>query len=234
MADLTFAELQRQMQLAKKKTKDVKYAFRNAEDIYTTFKELKSDWSVIVTDELIELTGKIFVKATAVAYNDKRDEKYQSTAYAELSLVPVFNTQKGQIKQMQEPQWTGAVSSYARKYALQGLFAIGEKDVDDYPVDEDEDQEQAQAAQQNNQSPQGNNANKSDLIDNEQYKVVYGKVKAWAQLKNATFDQVANYLLQRYKIRDFHEIPEEHFETVMNYLNVQILKAQGQNDFNNL
>jgi|GEM_PF-905469 putative erf protein len=235
MADLTFAELQRQMQLAKKKTKDVKYAFRNAEDIYTTFKELKSDWSVIVTDELIELTGKIFVKATAVAYNDKRDEKYQSTAYAELSLVPVFNTQKGQIKQMQEPQWTGAVSSYARKYALQGLFAIGEKDVDDYPVDEDEDQEQAQAAQQNNQSPQGNNnANQSDLIDNEQYKAVYGKVKAWAQLKNATFDQVANYLLQRYKIRDFHEIPEEHFETVMNYLNGQILKAQGQNDFNNL
>jgi len=234
MADLTFAELQRQMQLAKKKTKDVKYAFRNAEDIYTTFKELKSDWSVIVTDELIELTGKIFVKATAVAYNDKRDEKYQSTAYAELSLVPVFNTQKGQIKQMQEPQWTGAVSSYARKYALQGLFAIGEKDVDDYPVDEDEDQEQAQAAQQNNQSPQGNNANQSDLIDNEQYKVVYGKVKAWAQLKNATFDQVANYLLQRYKIRDFHEMPEEHFETVMNYLNGQILKAQGQNDFNNL
>lgn len=232
MADLTFAELQRQMQLAKKKTKDVKYAFRNAEDIYTTFKELKSDWSVIVTDELIELTGKIFVKATAVAYNDKRDEKYQSTAYAELSLVPVFNTQKGQIKQMQEPQWTGAVSSYARKYALQGLFAIGEKDVDDYPVDEE--QEQAQAAQQNNQSPQGNNANKSDLIDNEQYKAVYGKVKAWAQLKNATFDQVANYLLQRYKIRDFHEIPEEHFETVMNYLNGQILKAQGQNDFNNL
>lgn len=231
MADLTFAELQRQMQLAKKKTKDVKYAFRNAEDIYTTFKELKSDWSVIVTDELIELTGKIFVKATAVAYNDKRDEKYQSTAYAELSLVPVFNTQKGQIKQMQEPQWTGAVSSYARKYALQGLFAIGEKDVDDYPVDED--QEQAQAAQQNNQS-QGNNANQSDLIDNEQYKAVYGKVKAWAQLKNATFDQVANYLLQRYKIRDFHEIPEEHFETVMNYLNGQILKAQGQNDFNNL
>ena len=234
MANLTFAELQRQMQLAKKKTKDVKYAFRNAEDIYTTFKELKSDWSVIVTDELIELTGKIFVKATAVAYNDKIDEKYQSTAYAELSLVPVFNTQKGQIKQMQEPQWTGAVSSYARKYALQGLFAIGEKDVDDYPVDEDEDQEQAQAAQQNNQSPQGNNANKSDLIDNEQYKAVYGKVKAWAQLKNATFDQVANYLLQRYKIRDFHEIPEEHFETVMNYLNGQILKAKGQNDFNNL
>ena len=238
MADLTFAELQRQMQLAKKKTKDVKYAFRNAEDIYTTFKELKSDWSVIVTDELIELTGKIFVKATAVAYNDKRDEKYQSTAYAELSLVPVFNTQKGQIKQMQEPQWTGAVSSYARKYALQGLFAIGEKDVDEYPAEEGQQlpqhQNQDNQKPQNNQQSQQNNAAQSDLIDNEQYKAVYGKVRTWAQLKNANFDQVANYLLQRYKIRDFHEIPEEHFETIMNYLNGQILKAQGQNDFNNL
>ena len=31
---------------------------------------------------------------------------------------------------MQVPQWTGAVSSYAGKYALQGLFGIGEEDVD--------------------------------------------------------------------------------------------------------
>ena len=227
MASLTFPELQQKMQLEKKKSRDVKYAFRNAEDIYTTFKELKSDWSVIVTDELIDLAGKIFVKATAVAFNDETNEKYQSTAYSELSPVPVFNTQKGQIKQMQEPQWTGAVSSYARKYALQGLFAIGEKDVDDLPVSEDQQQTSNQ-----NQKPE-NKQSQSDLISNDQYKEVYGKVRIWAQLKNANFDQVANYVLQHFKIRDFHDIPEEHFETVMSYLNSQIAKAQGQN-FNNL
>lgn len=229
MAGLTFPELQQKMQLEKKKSRDVKYAFRNAEDIYTTFKELKSDWSVIVTDELIELAGKIFVKATAVAFNDETNEKYQSTAYSELSPVPVFNTQKGQIKQMQEPQWTGAVSSYARKYALQGLFAIGEKDVDDLPVSED----QQQTSNQNQKQEPENKQNQSDLISNDQYKEVYGKVRIWAQLKNANFDQVANYVLQHFKIRDFHDIPEEHFETVMSYLNSQIAKAQGQN-FNNL
>lgn len=228
MASLTFPELQQKMQLEKKKSRDVKYAFRNAEDIYTTFKELKSDWSVIVTDELIELAGRIFVKATAVAFkNDEKSEKHQSTAYSELSPVPVFNTQKGQIKQMQEPQWTGAVSSYARKYALQGLFAIGEKDVDDLPVSEDQQQTSNQ-----NQKPE-NKQSQSDLISNDQYKEVYGKVRIWAQLKNANFDQVANYVLQHFKIRDFHDIPEEHFETVMSYLNSQIAKAQGQN-FNNL
>lgn len=229
MASLTFPELQQKMQLEKKKSRDVKYAFRNAEDIYTTFKELKSDWSVIVTDELIELTGKIFVKATVVAFNDETNEKYQSTAYSELSPVPVFNTQKGQIKQMQEPQWTGAVSSYARKYALQGLFAIGEKDVDDLPVSED----QQQTSNQNQKQEPENKQNQSDLISNNQYKEVYGKVRTWAQLKNANFDQVANYVLQHFKIRDFHDIPEEHFETVMSYLNSQIAKAKGQN-FNNL
>lgn len=230
MASLTFPELQQKMQLEKKKSRDVKYAFRNAEDIYTTFKELKSDWSVIVTDELIELTGRIFVKATAVAFkNDEKSEKHQSTAYSELSPVPVFNTQKGQIKQMQEPQWTGAVSSYARKYALQGLFAIGEKDVDDLPVSED----QQQTSNQNQKQEPENKQSQSDLISNDQYKEVYGKVRILAQLKNANFDQVANYVLQHFKIRDFHDIPEEHFETVMSYLNSQIAKAQGQN-FNNL
>lgn len=229
MAELSFPELQQKMQLEKKKSKDVKYAFRNAEDIYTTFKELKSDWSVIVTDELIELAGKIFVKATAVAFNDETNEKYQSTAYSELSPVPVFNTQKGQIKQMQEPQWTGAVSSYARKYALQGLFAIGEKDVDDLPVNED----QQQISNQNQKQKPENKQTQSDLISNDQYKEVYGKVRVWAQLKNANFDQVSNYVLQHFKISDFHDIPEEHFETVMSYLNSQIAKAKGQN-FNNL
>ena len=229
MASLTFPELQQEMQLEKKKSRDVKYAFRNAEDIYTTFKELKSDWSVIVTDKLVELAGRIFVEATAVAFNDEKNEKHQSTAYSELSSVPVFNTQKGQIKQMQEPQWTGAVSSYARKYALQGLFAIGEKDVDDLPVSED----QQQISNQNQKQEPENKQSQSDLISNGQYKEVYGKVRIWAQLKNANFDQVANYVLQHFKIRDFHDIPEEHFETVMSYLNSQIAKAQGQN-FNNL
>ncbi|MDU6600360.1 MAG: ERF family protein [Streptococcus anginosus] len=238
MADLTFAELQRKMQLEKKKKGDVKYAFRNAEDIYTVFKELKSDWSIIVTDELIELSNKIFIKATAVALNDELNEKYQSTAFAELSPVPVLNTQRGQFKQMQEPQWTGAVGSYARKYALQGLFAIGEKDVDEYPDEENQQlpqhQEQDNQKSQNNQQSQQNNAAQSDFIDNEQYKAVYGKVRTWAQLKDANFDQVANYVLQHYKIRDFHDIPTIHFDTVIDYLNGQIAKARGQNDFNNL
>lgn len=223
MADLTFPELQQKMQLEKKKSKDVKYAFRNAEDIYTTFKELKSDWSVIVTDELIELVGKIFVKATAVAFNDETNERYQSTAYAEMSPVPVFNTQKGQIKQMQDPQWTGAVSSYARKYALQGLFAIGEKDIDEYPVEES--QEQGQTNQQ--QKPNNQQAQEQQVryIDNIQYQEIIKNVEEFATIKGAPFDTVANFVLSKYQIDDFHKVPVDGYNIVMEYLTKQIQKA---------
>ncbi|HEM3501178.1 ERF family protein [Streptococcus suis] len=232
MAELTFPELQQKMQLEKKKSKDVKYAFRNAEDIYTTFKELKSDWSVIVTDELIELTGKIFVKATAVAFNDETNEKYQSTAYAELSPVPVLNTQKGQIKQMQEPQWTGAVSSYARKYALQGLFAIGEKDVDEYPADENQ---QAPQGSQQGQANQPQQQEQAQYITNEQYTEIVGWIRSLAQSLNKPFDEVEQGYLNHYRITNFHQVPVEHFNTVVHHIKSQVDRyKQPQNDFNSL
>lgn len=227
MAELTFPELQQKMQLEKKKSKDVKYAFRNAEDIYTTFKELKSDWSVIVTDKLIELTGIIFIEATAVAFNDERNEKYQSTAYAEISPVPVFNTQKGQIKQMQEPQWTGAVSSYARKYALQGLFAIGEKDIDEYPVEENQEQGQSSLQQQSN-NQQSQQKSQVKYVDNIQYQDIIKTIEEFATVKGAQFDVVANFVMGKYQIQDFHQIPVDGYNVVMEYLNTQIQKAYAK------
>ena len=133
MTKLSFPELQKKMQLEKKTSKDVKYAFRNAEDIYTKFKEINTDWELTVLDDLLIIGDRIFVKSTATVTDGEK--QFQSVGFAELDPVPVLNTQKGQFKQMQAPQWTGAVRSYARKYALQGLFGIGEKDVDEYPSD---------------------------------------------------------------------------------------------------
>lgn len=212
MSNLTFPELQQKMQLEKKKAKDVKYAFRNAEDIYTAFKELKSEWIVILTDELFELSERVFVKAVATA--TKGDEVYTSTAFAELGNVPVLNTQKGQFKQMQEPQWTGAVSSYARKYALQGLFAIGEKDVDEYPIDEQDQQ----AAPQNTQGK---------FIDNIQYQAINELVSALSEAKGVPFDTVANYVLsEKLKgLQDFHKVQAGDYEALKNYLTDQLEKA---------
>ena len=228
MADLTFAELQRKMQLEKRKTKDVKYAFRNAEDIYTAFKELNSDWSVIASDELIEVAGRVFIKSTAFALDKEGNIKQQSTSFAELSTVPVFNTQKGHVKQMQDPQWTGAVSSYARKYALQGLFAIGEKDIDEYPVEES--QEQGQNNQQ--QKPNNQQAQEQQVryIDNIQYQEINDLINDIAKIKGIPFDTLANYVLsEKLKgLQDFHRVQVGDYEVLKNYLTEQLEKAKAK------
>lgn len=131
---MNFAELQTKMQIGKMSKKGVKYTFRNAEDIFTHFKTLNSGWEINVSDDLVEVGGRIFIKATATAKKD--DEVRNATRFAELDIVPILNTkdydtgEPKQVQQMQVPQWTGAVSSYAGKYALQGLFGIGEEDVD--------------------------------------------------------------------------------------------------------
>lgn len=107
MEEMTFTELQQRMQLKKKKEGTAKYASRHAEDIYNVFKSLKSNWSVVVNYDLVEFSGKTFIKAIATASN--REEKEQAVAFAELSPVPILKTRNGDLKQMNEPQWVGAV-----------------------------------------------------------------------------------------------------------------------------
>lgn len=223
MADLTFPELQRQMQLGKQKKQGVSYSFRNVEDITTKFKELDSGWVLTFEDcDPIELQGRLFYKAVAVV--NKGDEVHKAPGYAELSEVPIIKTRTGNtIQQMQVPQWTGAVSSYARKYAVQGLFAIGEKDVDEYPVEES--QEQGQNNQQ--QKPNNQQAQEQQVryIDNIQYQEIIKNVEEFATIKGAPFDTVANFVLSKYQIDDFHKVPVDGYNIVMEYLTKQIQKA---------
>ncbi|WP_174854412.1 ERF family protein [Streptococcus suis] len=219
MADLTFSEVQEKMQIAKSAKKGISYSFRTAEEINTKFKELKSGWVLNISYELYEIMGRLFVKAIATA--TKGDEVHSSTAYSEHDEVPVF---KNGNKQMEPPKWTGAVSSYAGKYALQGLFAIGEKDVDEYPVEENQEQGQSNQQQHpNNQQEQQQNQVK--YIDNIQYQEILKTVEEFATVKGAPFDTVANFVLNKYQIQDFHQVPVDGYNVVMEYLNTQIQKA---------
>ncbi|HGA1325623.1 TPA: ERF family protein [Streptococcus suis] len=219
MADLTFSEVQEKMQIAKSAKKGISYSFRTAEEINTKFKELKSGWVLNISYELYEIMGRLFVKAIATA--TKGDEVHSSTAYSEHDEVPVF---KNGNKQMEPPKWTGAVSSYAGKYALQGLFAIGEKDVDEYPSEENQEQGQSNQQQHpNNQQEQHQNQVK--YIDNIQYQEILKTVEEFATVKGAPFDTVANFVLNKYQIQDFHQVPVDGYNVVMEYLNAQIQKA---------
>lgn len=101
-----------------------KYNYRNAESILEAFKPFESEYKValVIYDEIVEIGGKNYVKATAEFIDCESNSIYRTTAYAR---EPV------EKKGMDEAQITGATSSYARKYALNGLFLLDDtKDAD--------------------------------------------------------------------------------------------------------
>lgn len=225
MADLTFAELQRKMQIEKQTKQGVKYPFRTAEDINNKFKSLDSGWSVsFPEDDIIQKGDKLYYKAVAIAKRESDGTIEKAVGWAREEDVPIFHTQKGDVKQMQDPQWTGAVGSYARKYALQGLFAIGGEDVDEYPVEENQEQGQTNQQQKPN-NQQAQEQNQVRYIDNIQYQEIIKNVEEFATIKGAPFDTVANFVLSKYQIDDFHKVPVDGYNIVMEYLTKQIQKA---------
>nr|DAH10175.1 MAG TPA: ERF superfamily protein [Caudoviricetes sp.] len=226
MEEMTFTELQQKMQLEKKKEGTAKYASRHVEDIYDAFKSLKSNWSVVVNYDLVEFSGKTFIKAIATASN--REEKEQAVAFAELSPVPILKTRNGDLKQMNEPQWVGAVQSYAGKYALQALFAIGEEDVDHFEVAEESlkpnqshnhQPQQAQPQQQSNPQP--------NFISKEQHDTIMQQINELALITGQATETVANYYLKKYKLNDFHELLVSGFNVVSNDIQTQINNRKG-------
>ena len=99
-----------------------KYYYRNAEDILAAAKPIciKHDCLLTVTDEIVMLGDRFYVKATARLTHGETGT--ETTAYAREE-----ETKKG----MDASQITGSASSYARKYALNGLFCIDDvKDAD--------------------------------------------------------------------------------------------------------
>lgn len=100
-----------------------KYNYRNAEGICEAVKPLLAEHGLILTlsDELVAVGERYYVKATATICSNA-EEKLSVSAFARESF-----DKKG----MDDSQITGAASSYARKYALNGLFLLDDtKDAD--------------------------------------------------------------------------------------------------------
>lgn len=104
-----------------------KYSYRNCEDILQAVKPLLDGCVVLITDKIVNVGNRFYVEATARITDGK--DGVEVSAYARED-----ETKKG----MDLSQLTGSTSSYARKYALNGLFLIDDnKDADsDKPTKE--------------------------------------------------------------------------------------------------
>ena len=100
-----------------------KYKYRSAEDILEAVKPLcmKHECLLTLSDDIVCMDGRWYVRATA-SLIDKDEHVHKVTAYAREDTAK---------KGMDGSQITGTASSYARKYALNGLFLIDDtKDAD--------------------------------------------------------------------------------------------------------
>lgn len=98
------------------------YKYRSCEDILEAVKPLllEQGLQLTITDEPVEVGGRIYIKATATV-----------TDGSETATVSGYAREAETKKGMDESQITGTASSYARKYALNGLFLIDDtKDAD--------------------------------------------------------------------------------------------------------
>lgn len=133
------------------------YKYRKAEDILEAVKPLlnKQKCTLTITDDIVMVGNRIYVKSTATIKNEK-GECETTTGWAREE-----ETKKG----MDGSQITGASSSYARKYALNGLFSIDDNADSDTTNDgqHQEAQQQTQTQQPNTQQPASPQYHPSDL-----------------------------------------------------------------------
>jgi len=102
------------------------YRYRSCEDILTALKPLLAQYTctLAISDDIVEVGGRVYVKATATLASTLCEDDYTIN-------VSGFAREAENKKGMDDAQITGSASSYARKYALNGLFAIDDtKDPD--------------------------------------------------------------------------------------------------------
>ena len=110
-----------------------KYKYRSAEDIIEAVKPIlfKYQTALLISDEIVQVADRVYVKATAMLIDETNEEL----------PVKVYGwAREEEVKKgMDAAQITGSASSYARKYALNGLFAIDDtKDADSTNEHKDE------------------------------------------------------------------------------------------------
>lgn len=121
-----------------------KYNYRNSEDILEALKPLlnKNKTTVIISDKPIAVGNRVYIQATVKFIDVETGEAVETTAMAREE-----ETKKG----MDSSQITGSSSSYARKYALNGMFCIDDTKDSDTVIED------------NTEASNDNKSNVSDL-----------------------------------------------------------------------
>lgn len=162
-----------------------KYKYRNCEDILEALKPALSEVKAVVllNDDVININDRFYVKATAMFIDAETGEKEFVSA-----LAREVEVKKG----MDDSQITGTASSYARKYALNGLFCIDDtKDADS--IDNASQEKSSNKGNTNTSSNNKGNTGANKTISEAQRKRIY----AIASKKGYNSEEVKRHTLKK-------------------------------------
>jgi len=167
------------------------YNYRSTEDILEALKPILAEVNAIcvITDGIFYKEGRHYVEATVKFVDVETGESVESKGFAR---------EEESKKGMDTMQLTGATSSYARKYALNGLFAIDDTKDSDYQI-ENKDNE-------NNKS-NGEYKNNKNLSE-KQIKRLY------AIAKGAGFnaDDIKKHIKAKFGILHIHNLSKKQYD----------------------
>lgn len=166
------------------------YSYRSCEDILEAVKPLleKHGVALTISDEIVFLGDRFYIKATATIKGEKGE--ISTTAYAR-EVEAKFSSKGNEM--LDRAQITGAASSYARKYALNGLFAIDDTKDADATNTHDKDEPKQEVKQPN--------TNKRPELTIEQLNDLSGLIEA----TNTDMGKFLNY----YKVYELRFVPFE-------------------------
>lgn len=183
-----------------------KYNYRSCEDILEAVKPILAEVNavIVIRDDLVQIGERYYVKATAVLIDCESSEQVENFAFAR---------EEESKKGMDASQITGSASSYARKYALNGLLCIDDvKDADTGDNSKSEGNKSGSGRQKKSD-------NKSESSD--------GNTKISADMINTIKSQVEKYsskglkmekILSMYRISDISDMTVSNFKDCMKKL----------------
>ena len=170
-----------------------KYAYRNCEDILEALKPLLKEHksTIYIADEIVTVLDRFYIKATVTFIDAETGEKIINTAYAR---------EEEAKKGMDGSQVTGASSSYARKYALNGMFAIDDTKDSDFT----------------NTTAKGNDATLSEA----QIK----RLLAIASKVNISADDVKKVVAKSFGVQDLRKMNKQQYDEICSRLEKKGIK----------
>ena len=164
-----------------------KYAYRNCEDILESLKPLLKEHksTIYISDEIVTVLDRFYVKATVTFIDAETGEKIINTAYAR---------EEEDKKGMDGSQVTGSSSSYARKYALNGMFAIDDTKDSDFT----------------NTTTKGDNTGLSEA----QIK----RLLAIASKVNISADDVKKVVVKTFGVQDLRKMNKQQYDEICSRL----------------